>query len=251
MGLALLAAVFYAAAVEPYWIEVARHQVRAPVPRPLRLVLLCDLHTSGFGRLEAKTLELVAREKPDAILVAGDGISGAQGYPGALKFLQRLQAPLGVWAVRGNWENWTRRKDEPAFYREAGVGLLVNETVALAPGVTLTGYDDAATGRPDLDRAARGLAKSTFSIALFHSPRFFDRVTRVHALCLAGHTHGGQFRLPGLGPLWLPAGSSPYVAGWYRKEGSALYVSRGVGGSLLPIRFLCRPEIAVFDLVPD
>jgi len=67
-------------------------------------------------------------------------------------------------------------------------------------------------------------------------------------LVLAGHTHGGQVRLPGIGAPWLPFDSAGLDAGWFERRGTRLYVSRGIGTSILPIRFLCRPELAVFEI---
>lgn len=85
-------------------------------------------------------------------------------------------------------------------------------------------------------------------IGLFHSPASFDSVAGSWPLALAGHTHGGQIRLPFVKPLWLPEGSGSYVAGWYEGKGSKLYVSRGVGTAMLPLRFLCRPELALITI---
>jgi len=67
-------------------------------------------------------------------------------------------------------------------------------------------------------------------------------------LCLTGHTHGGQVRLPFLKPLWLPKGCGRFVEGWYEELGSCIYVNRGLGTSLLPVRFLCRPEITFITI---
>ena len=75
-----------------------------------------------------------------------------------------------------------------------------------------------------------------------------DRIAGKCDLALAGHTHGGQVRLPWLPPLWLPRGSGRFVEGWYEREGSQMYVCRGIGMSILPIRFFCRPELAVITV---
>jgi predicted MPP superfamily phosphohydrolase len=69
-------------------------------------------------------------------------------------------------------------------------------------------------------------------------------------LALAGHTHGGQVRLPFWGPLWLAGGIGPYVQGWFSAAGSRIYVSRRLGTTLLPVRFACRPELAIISLQP-
>jgi hypothetical protein len=88
-------------------------------------------------------------------------------------------------------------------------------------------------------------------LALFHSPDLFDAVAPKVDLALAGHTHGGQVSLPLLGPPWLPPGSGAYVDGWYQRGAARMHVSRGVGTSILPVRFLCRPEVAVVELIPS
>jgi predicted MPP superfamily phosphohydrolase len=89
-----------------------------------------------------------------------------------------------------------------------------------------------------------------YRIALFHSPVFFEEAAGSCELALSGHTHGGQVRLPPLGPLWLPPMCGRYVEGWYDLNGSRMYVSRGIGTSILPIRFMCRPELAIITLMP-
>lgn len=85
---------------------------------------------------------------------------------------------------------------------------------------------------------------------MVHSPEYFGTLAGKADLVLAGHTHGGQVRVPFLPPLWLPHGSGSYVEGWYQDGGSRLYVSRGIGNSVLEFRFNCRPELPVIDLMP-
>ena len=255
----LLAA--YAGAVEPFWIEVTRHHVAAPLEPPLKIAHLSDLHTNGLGRRERILLDLLERERPDAIVITGDSLVDGVvlGFPRADRadavyarageLLGRLRAPLGVWAVRGNWEDIRTIRDERGFYRGLGLHLLVNEARELRPGVWLAGLDDLQ-GAPDVDAAFRSIPEGTVAIALFHSPALFARVAGRCPLALAGHTHGGQVRLPFLPPLWLPWGSGRFVEGWYEAKGSRLYVSRGIGTSVLPIRMLARPELALITLGP-
>jgi predicted MPP superfamily phosphohydrolase len=88
-------------------------------------------------------------------------------------------------------------------------------------------------------------------IALFHSPEYFDQIAPTIDLAFAGHTHGGQVNAPLAGALWLPPGSGRFVEGWYSSANAKLYVSRGVGTSIAPLRFLCRPEIAVVIVTPS
>jgi uncharacterized protein len=258
MALALL---LYAWAVEPYWIEVTRHHVAAPLDAPLRIAHLSDLHLYGLGRRERKLLALLEREKPDVVVITGDSVIDGEllgprpewpdddVYARAAQVFDRLQAPLGVWAVRGNWENVRRVRDEGAFYARHGIHLLVDEARQVRPGFWIVGFDDIQA-EPDLAAASRPIPAGAYVLALFHSPAWFDTVAGRFPLALAGHTHGGQARPPLVPVFWLPAGSGRYLEGWYEARGSRLYVSRGVGTSTLPVRFRCRPELAMITVGP-
>lgn len=244
---ALLAWVFW---IEPNWIEVTRHRVRAPVDSPLTIAHLTDLHSFGLGRRERKLLALLRRERPDLIVVTGDTVDKRSSHEKVREVYRQLSAPLGVWAVRGNWEILRPAKDEEGFYRSAGVRYLKNSSCPLKSNVWMVGLDDATEGSPDWEKALEGVPKGAFAVTLFHSPEFFDRLDGRGPLALCGHAHGGQVVFPGLGVLWLPRGCGRYSAGWYSKNGSRMYVNRGVGTSILPLRFLCRPELAILTLEP-
>lgn len=258
--LGLVLGVGYAVGVEPYRLEVTRHAVPTDLDETLTIAHLTDLHTHGLGRRERALLAVLERERPDLIVLTGDqvvdgelgapplGLAEDPSYARAAELLGRLHAPLGVYAVRGNWDNWRHRSDVRGFYADLGITLLVNEAREVRPGLWVAGLDDALSGRPDVAQASRDVPDGAFVIGLFHSPVSFDATAGRWPLALAGHTHGGQVRLPLLPPLWLPGGSGDYVAGWYEKAGSRLYVSRGVGTSVVPMRFLCRPEVALVRL---
>jgi predicted MPP superfamily phosphohydrolase len=254
-GIAAIAA--YALFVEPYWIEVTHYEIQGQVAAPLKIAHLTDLHTHGIGRRERRMLEILAEEKPDLIVITGDSLGrlGARGshasnYPECRDVYERLHAPLGVWFVRGNWENWETFHGERAFYQEAGVHFLLNASERARPDVSIIGIDDPYTGTPKLDAALVNVPVGAYTIALFHSPAYFDRIAGRVNLCLAGHTHGGQVRLPFWKPMWLPKGCGHYVEGWYGEQGSKMYVSRGLGTSVLPVRLLSRPEIAFITIHP-
>jgi predicted MPP superfamily phosphohydrolase len=254
-----LAAGLYAFAIEPDWIEVTHHRVAAASSPPLTIAHLTDLHVRRLGRRETSLLAILEREKPDVVVITGDSVvdgdvlvpprERASGftYARAGELFGRLHAPLGVFAVRGNWENVRRLRDEKGYYERHGVHLLVNESSEVRPGVWLAGIDDAEGG-PDVERALRGIPPDVLTVALFHSPVLFDAVAGRVSLALAGHTHGGQVRFPLLPPFWLPDHCGRYLEGFYEDRGSRLYVSRGVGTSVLPVRFLCRPEVAIFRI---
>lgn len=249
--MSVLAAVVDAVYIEPFRIQVNHYEIQAPVSAPLKIAQLSDLHTHGMGKNERHLLQILDAEKPDVIVMTGDCLGNLAGnYTYCKELYGQLHAPLGVWFVRGNWEHDRPVHRERTFYREAGIGLLVNANAELRPDVWLIGLDDPYSGwaRPDL--ALAGVPQNAYKIALFHSPGYFRRIAGRVNLCLTGHTHGGQVRIPFVKPFWLPKGAGPYLEGWYEMNGSKMYVNRGVGMSNLQIRFLCRPEISFFTLHP-
>jgi hypothetical protein len=222
---------------------VSTHEVTAPVERAITIVHLSDLHSKGFGRRERRIVEVVEVVKPDLVAVTGDVVHDGN-LENVRELFTRLKAPLGVFVVRGNWENWRPPGNEASFYASVGVRFLVN-TGELARGdLWIAGVDDPMSGHADFGAALSSAPPGAAKIALLHSPEVFDTIQT--DLALAGHTHGGQVRLPIVGSVWRPPGSGRFDRGWYGK----LFVSQGIGTSLLPVRFLCRPEIAVIRVIP-
>lgn len=237
--------------IEPNWLEITHHTLTVPIQRPLTIAHLTDLHIKGYGRREQAMVRALQHHQPDLIVITGDCVVPG-GTPEDLQaVLEHLRAPRGVWAVRGNWEHWQPIPNERPFFEMVGVSLLVNEAAQVSEDLWLIGLDDALAGQPDWETAVKGVPAHGVRIALFHSPAYYDQVADHVTLALAGHSHGGQVRLPFYGPLWLPPGTGPYVAGWYHRGPSRLYVCRGIGTTILPIRFLCRPELALITLSPS
>jgi predicted MPP superfamily phosphohydrolase len=246
--LLVIGIIAYAYWIEPYQIEVTYHQLSAPLDSPIKIAHLSDLHTEGLGRRERKMLAILELEKPDLIVLTGDQISSKNGYDGCREVLQQMHAPLGVWVVPGNHDNWHRIQKQREFYELAGAKFLKNNNGKVRDDLWIVGLDDAMTGNPDIQTALVGVPENAYKIALFHSPAYFDVAAASCNLVLAGHTHGGQVRIPFLKPFWLPGSCGDYVEGWYERFGSRMYVSRGIGTSVLPLRFNCRPEITIITL---
>ncbi|MGH9709976.1 MAG: metallophosphoesterase [Candidatus Acidiferrales bacterium] len=252
----IIAAVVFALAVDALWVEpeniqVTHYEIQADVKSPLKIAQLSDLHTRGLGRPERRMLAVLAQEKPDVILITGDSLADPHGnYQDCQNLYRQLHAPLGVWFVRGNWEDIRRIRNERQFYRDAGIHLLLNQNHELRPDVWVAGLDDPYQGFANLNAALKDIPKGAYTILIFHSPAYFDRAAGHVNLCLTGHTHGGQVRIPFVKPFWLPTGSGRFLEGWYEEKGSRMYVNRGLGMSNVPVRFLCRPEITFITLEP-
>ena len=242
-----------ATAIEPYRLEVTHHVVQGPVAKAITIAHLSDLHTCGLGRHERKVIAALEIERPDLIVISGDSVTDAcrpEAQKELLAAISGIAPRLGVWLVFGNWEHWHPVKHLTHFYADAGIHLLDNQNAQLEGPLWIAGFDDLRHGNPDLAKGIAGIPADAFTIGVFHEPAFFDSAASHLSLAFAGHTHGGQVRIPFLPPLWLPSGSGNYLHGWYERDGAKMYVTRGIGTSTLPIRFNCIPELAIVRLEP-
>ena len=235
--------------VEPDDVVLEVASIHANVRASLVVAHLSDLHAGELGVRESRAIALLEAAHPDLVVVTGDVVDGGTLEP-ARAFFQKLHAPLGVLVVRGNWEHWRPPPDERAFYASVGAKLLVNEGLAIRDDVWVAGLEDESSATPDLAKALVGAPSTGMKIGLFHSPSFFDRASASFQFAFAGHTHGGQVRIPFMAPPWLPDGSGRFVSGFYTRGGSQMHVSRGIGTSIAPIRFACKPEVTVVTFVP-
>jgi hypothetical protein len=220
------------------------------------LVHLSDLHNKSFGTDNKKLLEKIASANPDLVVITGDIIDSSRGgSEQALNLIRGLKEKTPVYFVPGNHEKWSGSYPVlKAKLRLAGAIILENEVVLLenqeGRKIFLAGVDD-----PDfsnLEKWQENLntlstkTENYFTVLLSHRPeRFEDYVAGAFNLVLAGHAHGGQWRLPLIGGLVAPnQGLLPkYDAGLYQKVTSAMLVSRGLGNSLMPLRLFNLPEI--------
>jgi predicted MPP superfamily phosphohydrolase len=262
--------------VEPNEVVVTRHALNARASAQdaaLRIVQLTDLHLQRLGAHEHHIAETVNALAPDLVLITGDSIDRRDHLPELGAFLDLLRPSVPKYAILGNWEyqahvDIARLAD---VYAARNCRLLVNETVVHRQSggeLLITGVDDLVAGSPRFGRALRGVEPRPHHIVLAHCPAYRDRLTQSPALrspaereelegaelsryapqyVFSGHTHGGQVNILGWAP-WLPEGCGRYLSGWYRDARPALYVSRGLGTSTLPIRFGAPPEIAQFEL---
>lgn len=274
-GAAALSA--YGALIEPRRLDVTRHRIDPHPPAggaSLTFVQITDLHLQKLGRVHHRIAAEVARIRPDFLVFTGDSIDRRDRLPLFADFLSLLDPRTPKYAIPGNWEHWGEvdLDDLGRLYARHGGRLLVNETAVhehAGKAIAITGLDDLLGGRPDLRAALRGVEPAPAHLLLMHCPEYRDgladaaRPLRIGGATLAegidvgrydfrmmlsGHTHGGQVSVLGVAPM-VPRGSGRYVRGWFRDGGGPpLYVSRGVGTSVLPVRIGSVPEIAVFTM---
>lgn len=241
--------------IEPHWLKMTRIAISSDkVEEPLRIAVIADLQTDSPGDYEFQALKRAMAERPDLILLAGDYLQtmGQEEYEAAREHFHSLLqqaalfAPLGVYAVGGNVDgyNW------PELFKGFAVHCFEStSSVDLGP-IVLTGL--ALEDSYDAHLNVEGREK--FHIVLGHSPNF--SLGRIEGdLLIAGHTHGGQCQLPGLGPLLtlseVPRSRASGVTTIER--GKTLVVPNGIGlerGHAPRMRFLCRPELAIVELMP-
>jgi len=240
-------------ALWPAGLALSQHRLPlAGIRAPLRLLQLSDVHLRGPDPALERLAAAMAPLRPDLVLLTGDIVTRGWQEPTVRAFLRSLPpAPLGRFAAMGNWEHWSGADPARwgALLASEGVTLLVEAGRDLGP-LHLAATDDLLAGSLDLPRFRAALPATGPTVVMSHSPALFPALAGGAQLVLSGHSHGGQVRLPGLGAVWVPRGTGPYVAGWYQEQGSHLFVSRGLGWSIAPLRLSCPPELVEITLLP-
>lgn len=262
--------------VELEYVTTSRHTVGGatqPGGVTLRVLQISDLHLRAIGAREERVAAAVAAHRPGLIVFTGDSIDDGAHVDVLADFLGLLDAGTRKLAILGDGEYSSdvnvRRLER--VYARRGCELLVNDVAEFrveGRQVLVTGLDDLIGGTPDPARALVGAVQTPNHLLLAHCPGQRDRVRweRVAPVStakipggpevdlapyrpqwmLAGHTHGGQVAPFGV-PMFRPRGSGRYLRGWYRDATPAMYVSRGIGTSVIPARHRVRAEVAVFD----
>ncbi len=253
-----LAQMARAAFAEPYQLVVERHTIRLrrlpPALDRVRIVQLSDIHHSPFtGRAQIERAIATANSlKPDIIALTGDYVSHERGYAApCAEMLGRLRARCGVYAVLGNHDHWTDAALITDLFRAEGIKVLVNEGMRFehrGASLWLAGVDDTMVGLEDLPLALAGSSSDEMKLLLAHNPIILRRAARAGVdLVLSGHTHGGQVTLRSE----RSRSGRPrrrMLRGLGRLGDTQIYVTRGLGTVVLPVRYGCLPEVSLLEL---
>jgi predicted MPP superfamily phosphohydrolase len=223
--------------------------------------VLADLHVGSPHKGLDSLQDLVERTinaKPDLILLPGDFV--IQGVVGgkfvtpeaAAKVLADLRAPMGVFAVLGNHDWWLDAKRVEQALAQNNITVLEDKSLKISDAdchLRLVGISDFWEGPHDVEQAMSEVEAAESVLAFTHNPDIFPELPEGIDLTIAGHTHGGQVYFPLVGRPIIPSKfGQRFAIGHIIEEGRHLYVSSGVGTSILPVRFLVPPEVTVLEV---
>ena len=256
-------------------LAIRRYTVEAPgIARPVRIALITDLHSCAYGEGQRELLDAIDKEAPDLILLGGDIFDDDLPDGNAETFLRSIGGRYPAYYVTGNHEYWSGEAGfarKMAILEECGIVRLSGETATVEVNgsrITICGVDDPyawadsygftderieGSFREQVAQVTAQTEEDTYTILLTHRPELLDVYSQYDFdLVLAGHAHGGQWRIPGIvNGLWAPnQGLLPaYAGGRYEQGGTVIIVSRGLAreSTWVP-RWYNRPELVIIDL---
>jgi predicted MPP superfamily phosphohydrolase len=218
-----------------------------------KIIHLSDIHHSPFTNLEhiERAVKVANRLKPDMFILTGDYVSHEKKYIAPVaKVLGNLKAEYGTYACLGNHDHWTDPDLVVKKFSDVGIQMLVNQGFrfeARGGSFWLAGVDDHMVGKTDLAAALKGSFPDEMKLLLAHNPLIFRQATRLGVdLTLSGHTHGGQVNVRD--PEKRVLRRRKLSSGLHGRKGSQIYITRGIGTVVLPIRYQCPPEISLLEL---
>jgi predicted MPP superfamily phosphohydrolase len=253
-----LSAAARSALSEPYRLTIEHQQIflkrLPPALDGFRIVQLSDIHLSPFTSSQqiARAVQTATNLQPDIIALTGDYISKERRYAApCAELLGKLRARHGVYAVLGNHDHWTDAALITDLFRAEDITVLINQGMRFeknGASFWLAGVDDTMVGLEDLPLALAGSQGDEMKLLLAHNPIVLRRAAREGVdLVLSGHTHGGQVKLTS--DRNTKARPRRRVLKGLAAEGETqIYVTRGLGTVVLPVRFGCPPEVSLLEL---
>jgi predicted MPP superfamily phosphohydrolase len=217
-----------------------------------RVIHLSDTHHSAYTDLEhiGRAVRIANSLEPDMVVLTGDYVSHHVEYIAPVAgALGELRSKLGTYACLGNHDHWTDPARVTHLLRDAEINVLVNEGFRLearGSAFWLAGVDDYMAGKTDVPSALRGSFPDELKVLLAHNPVVFRQAVRAGVdLTLSGHTHGGQVKVRDPEKRILPR--RKLSSGLHRRKHSQIYITRGIGTVVLPVRYQCPPEISLLE----
>jgi predicted MPP superfamily phosphohydrolase len=243
--------------VEPYWIEVRTIEIKTEKLREagFKLVHISDMHCDRKMRNEKRVVELVNAINPDVIVFTGDTINTPVALTTFKDTMKSLKAVIGKYAVLGNYDVWYW--SDLDLFSDTGFKVLEQDVITIRKNNEVIQVSGLSVGNSKLyPQVLKSLSFDRFNLLLYHYPGLIEGLKDFNIdLYLAGHTHGGQVAMPLYGALvTLSKHGKKYESGKYIVGDTVLYVNRGIGmeGGFAPrVRFWARPEITVFNIVPE
>ncbi|EOT44379.1 hypothetical protein I568_01033 [Enterococcus columbae DSM 7374 = ATCC 51263] len=230
-----------------------------------KIAVVSDLHNAEFGKENSQIIKIIEKEKPDMIAITGDLVDSKRlDIDVAITLVQKLMKIAPCYYVTGNHEAWIGQRFSELERKllDEKVEVLRDRVIQLEKdqqSIQIAGVDDPDFADRDCSIQSSVLLSKIkdlklsdeYCVLLSHRPELFDTyVSEYVDMVLSGHAHGGQFRLPFVGGIIAPnQGLFPkYDAGIYTKEQTTMIVSRGIGNSVIPVRFNNRPEVEMIEL---
>lgn len=239
--------------IEPNCIEISRYEIRNPNLNGIRVVFLTDFHLKrhDYKRLD-KIVQMTNKQNPDIVLLGGDFANG-HNYKSmmdinvAAQKFNLINAP--IYAVLGEHDWWSNGAIIANSLRANGIAVLQNQNKRVMikrKYLDIIGLEDLTTRQPNIAEAFKRTALPR--IVLTHNPDVYYDIIEDVTVILAGHTHGGQFIIPFTDPLFVPSKfGAEFASGEIETTHNKMIISRGLGMSVFPVRFNCKPEIVVVD----
>lgn len=243
---------------EKYIIDWNQHDLSKGAKDKIKIIQLSDLHLKEIKSFHKSIAERIQKEKPDFICFTGDTISRRNTYPILQDFLKMMDSNITKIFILGNKEYDARVNVEEfkSIVKPYSGHVLVNENFIFSKNnreINLLGIDDFLHGTPNFEKALETVSNTSLeTVVLNHCPEYTETIDQLNRtakipikVVLSGHTHGGQVTFFGL-PIYKPGGSGRYLKGWYSLDTTKMYVSKGIGTTVLPLRFFARAEASIF-----
>lgn len=248
--------------IEPDQLIIRQYTIDLPKwpaeLRGYRIAAMSDIHAGSPHIDHEKLREIVSAvnsTRPDLVVIAGDfvieGILGGSFITPeeTAAALKEINAKNGIFATLGNHDWWYDGSRVRNALVDAGIKVIDNDAARINVNDTdfwLVGLGDLWEGRPDLYGTMTKIPKDVLTIALTHNPDIFTLVPSQITLTIAGHTHGGQVAIPLIGRPVIPSKyGQRFAVGHIVEKGSHLFVTPGIGTSIIPVRFRVPPEISL------